>query len=459
VLALMMASMLSCGASDPRPDLVVIVLDTLRRDAMDAETTPNLDALARRGARYAQAWSVAPWTVPSHASMFTGLLPGEHGANSRSPRLPAELTTIAEVLRDDGYETAAFYSNPWLSDRATGLLRGFETRTPAPIGNPSTLRSARGDQGGAETVENVRRWLVARRDDPRPFLLFVNFLEAHLPYDPPTAIREEQLADVPSGEVRSIAWGHGVNAGAVAPDAVDWEVTRRLYRADARAADALLGQLVALLEEQGNLDDTILIVTSDHGENLGEHGLAEHQFSVHETLLAVPLVVVAPGPLLPPGVRNDPVMLVDLFPTLAALAGTSVAAPPLHARSLLETDPPDRALLAEYAPPSTPLLRVLRRQNPALDLTPFERGFRSIRIGNERLTIASDGSVQLHDLAADALQRTDLAPTAPKRVERLRARLDALEVLSSRAAQEPGTAPAPMDPETRERLRSLGYVE
>jgi arylsulfatase A-like enzyme len=452
------------GRAGARPSLVLVVLDTVRRDATglagpEGDTsTPHLDALAGRGTRFVNAWSVAPWTLPSHASLFTGLLPSEHGSTSRTPRLAPGLSTLAERLSACGYETAAFYSNPWLSDAATGLLRGFETRVEAPVGSVSRMRSESGDQGGAETLANVRHWLEQRGSE-RPFFLFVNLLEAHLPYDPPADVRERWLADLPPDIQRTIPWSHAVNAGARVPDADEWETTRRLYRADVRWADRLLGRLVDLLTERGQIEDSVLVVTSDHGENLGRHGLAEHQFSVHETLLAVPLVIVAPASICPPGTRDEPVLLTDLHATLAGIAGAEVDTRP-HSRSLLDPRRErarTRPLLAEYAPPAPGLVRALVRRNPELDLTRLRRGYRTLRVGNHRLTLASDGRVELNDLAADPLQQHDSAASDPAKVEELLASLEALDALSRAGDPDEDGTTDELDEETAERLRALGY--
>lgn len=458
--------------SAARPNIVLVVLDTVRRDASVAvatgdskagggSVTPQLDALAARGTRFVNAWTVAPWTVPAHASLFTGLLPSAHGSGSRNWRLASHLPTLAQLLSRDGYETAAFFSNPWLSDRATGMLRGFELRREVPIGGLGELRSIRGDQGGRATLENIQRWAQERRDD-RPFFLFVNFLEAHLSYDPPREIRRRYLEDLPADEKRSIQWASRVNARALPPEQVDWEVTRRLYYADVRFADQLLGELISRLRGLGLLENTVLIVTSDHGENLGEHGLVEHQFSLHETVLAVPLVIVAPPVLLASGVRSDPVMIVDLFPTIAELGGLHLERAPDYSHSLLA--PPgekaaQRAVVAEFDSPSGSLLRVLRKENPKLDLTPFRRGYESIRVGSERLTVGSDGWSAFHDLASDPLQQHDLGVEKGERAAQLgRVLRDLLGSPRTRRAGEERPEER-LDPETRERLRSLGYIE
>lgn len=542
--ALAALSLLAAGCSRvPKgPTIVLVVLDTVRRDytgpAAPAEDTaaqpgepaepganaaagttpapsarparapasftPTLDRLAAEGTCYTQAWANAPWTVPSHASLFTGLLPGEHGCATADPRLKTTLPTVAELLLAHGYRTAAFYSNPWLADRTTNLLRGFGERYEAPIGSLHELVSPFGDQGGRNVLALVSKWLDAY-DGRRPCFVFVNFLEAHLPYDPPADYRRAHLADLPPGDKVSIQWGHEYSAGLHPPQFVDWERVRRLYGGDVNTADRLLDGLVQLLKRRGLYDDCVLIVTSDHGENLGDHGLVEHQFSVHESVLGVPLVVRAPasalakagrGLALPAGRVATPVELIDLFPTILELAGAPAPAPaPAHARSLLgggasgrgapggtataaaalapatavaataaaaataalaatADSPARRPLIAEYDGPGPGLLGLLRSLNPNLDAAALVPALRTLRRGDWRVTVSSAGDRWLHHLPSDPGQTHDLAARYPRGT----ASLDSLLVtVTGRGTVAPAGA-APLDEAARRQLRALGYV-
>ena len=160
-----------------QPDIVLVVLDTVRRDYTFLEKkniTPNLKQFADEGTIFYRAWSNAPWTVPSHASIFTGLLPTEHGCTTKNFFLNKKFKTIAEILNKKGYETAGFYSNPWLSMRATGLMRGFQKHWESHIGGLGRMTRGRGDQGGILTNKRIRDWIKKRKRD-RPFFLFVNY--------------------------------------------------------------------------------------------------------------------------------------------------------------------------------------------------------------------------------------------------------------------------------------------
>jgi arylsulfatase A-like enzyme len=450
----MLVAMAGCADEPPaRPNIVIVVLDTVRDDvpalADDGlpDPMPNLRALADGGTVFTNAWATAPWTLPSHASMMTGLLSSGHLCTGHSPVLDGDLTTFAELLSDSGYESVAFFSNPWLTDEMSGVMRGFRSRYVESRGD-DRIHSLRGSQGGAASNANIAQWLSERGDDS-PFLLFVNYLETHLPYDPSPEVRASRLPDLSPDEIITTRWAYEFNAGVHAAEEVDWDRVNRLYVGDAATSDALLGELVSMLDERGLSDDTVIIATSDHGENLGEHGLMDHQFGVYETLLAVPLVVKAPT-LLEPGRRDDPVMLTDVFPTVLDIAGLEVPCGLGHARSLL--GPPasaDRPLIAEYAGGRPALIQRLREMNPELDASPYATAYSTVRVGNLRLTVGSDGSHRLDDYATDSDEMLDLEAEGRAVARTLKALLPGV-VRPARDIE--------VSEELEEELRSLGYM-
>jgi hypothetical protein len=230
---------------------------------------------------------------------------------------------------------------------------------------------------------------------------------------------------------------------------VDWERVTRLYLGDVATADAFLGKLIRDLERYGLYDDAAIIVTSDHGENLGEHGYMDHQFGLFETLLAVPLVVKTAGQA-QPDVRKDPVMLTDIFPTILELAGVEATQDLPHARSLL--GPPahaDRPLIAEYSGAGVPLIEILHGINPELDVSKMILASASVRVGHIRFTLSSDGSGNLQDLARNPSDQTDLARHG-------RSISNAMVQLLPAIVQPSGSVE--VDEEMRESLRSLGYL-
>ncbi|NTV04248.1 sulfatase-like hydrolase/transferase, partial [bacterium] len=245
VLAGALALLPGCQRAAKQPNILIVVLDTVRRDAAGWPTaatppeltravlTPNVAELAGRGVVWRNAWSAAPWTVPSHASLFTGLLPSGHGCNGLRPRLRSTLPTLAGRLGEAGYETAAFFSNPWLADRSTWLLRGFQLRQEASIGGLTRMMvgEAAHDQGGVASVTSFRKWLSGR-DPEQPFLAFVNLLEAHLPYAPlPVDLAVAAPGLQAEGGI-PIGLGHEYNSGLVDDAGVDWPRVRACYAGD-----------------------------------------------------------------------------------------------------------------------------------------------------------------------------------------------------------------------------------
>ncbi|HRX51781.1 MAG TPA: sulfatase [Candidatus Krumholzibacteria bacterium] len=476
ILMLSLASLLllaGCGKDTP-PNIVVVVLDTVRADAAglaggatpdplrSADLTPSLSALAAEGVSFRDCTSAAPWTVPSHASIFTGKLPSGHVCVSRRAQLTEDQPTFAAQLAQAGYATAAFYSNPWLADRTTHLLRGFEERVESEIGKFTWDHGADGDQGSRGSLDAARAWLARRADDGRPFLLFMNILEAHLTYDPHGEYRRAHLQDLPPDDVVSIAWSHDYMAELVDPAGVDWNHVARLYAGDVWTADRHLGELLQALREQGLDDDTVIIVTSDHGEQLGEHGLVEHQFSLYEPLLHVPLVVRVPPALRgrfdagapAGGERIDPVQTTDLYATVLDLAGVRPAEAPRFSRSLFAgPNPADRPVYAEYSGPAPGLLKMLQGKNPAADLKRHDRAIGSVRVGDLRLIVDNRGGAELYDLGDDPGQLHDIAAQQP---EAGRALLDLLRRASEPAPDD--LQPVELDARTRQQLESLGYI-
>ena len=455
VVSVVSASLLlmaSCAESPRGPNIVIVVLDTVRVDRTGAgggmSVTPALDALGEEGVVFTRAWANGPWTVPSHASMFTGLLPSEHRCTGRRFAFLPGSPTFAELLSASGYETIAFFSNPWLSDRLTGMLVGFDERFSETGPGSEILNST--DQGGARTLANFTRWLDERRDH-RPFLVFVNFLEAHLPYDPPDDYRMEFLHDAPDGFVVTTGWAQEHNARvAVATDA-ELELAGRFYDGDVNLSDRYLGELLRQLRAHGLYEDTVIIAMADHGENLGDHGFLDHQFGVFETLIEVPLILRVPG-VVQPGRSDEPVMLSDVYDTVVELAGISGAPETPHSRSLLSRPfEAARPQIAEYAGANHELINHLRYLNPSLDLSRYQTAFAKVRIDDLELTVGTDGSLELYDLGDDPGRSENRAAADPEAVTALRA------ALPSGEWGEPVSAE--IDEETRDQLRSLGYVQ
>lgn len=457
---LLLALALACGPAGPPAgsiNVLLVVLDTTRADALAAygaahAFTPTLDRLAGEGVVFTNARSVSAWTLPAHASMFTGLYPSRHGAHWESPGLLANHETLAELLAPT-HATGGFSENPHIVT-TKGFAQGFERYE-------ETWRLRKSWDDPPITLELFRQWL-AQRDRSRPFFAFINLMTSHLPYRPPERLARRFL---PSGlseeEVKRLRAVEQEQAwlfmtGSLELSAADLENLRALYAAEVAFADEQVADALEAVREQGEIERTLIVVVGDHGENIGDHGLMEHQFCLYESLLRVPLILHLPGVFAGGGRRTAAVQLVDLLPTVLDAAGVPRERwPAMEGQSLLAGDPAaDRAVIAEYSRPGEPL-RNLARVDPTFDVTPFDRRLRSFQVGELKLIASDRGEAELYDLASDPGEMHDLAALRPEDVERL---VSGLAAWVAERPRPPGEFPVQPDPEATEALRQLGYV-
>lgn len=428
-----------------RPDVILVVFDTARRDRFgcygyERPTTPTTDSLAREGRVVETMISNAPWTLPSHASLFSGLYPSEHGAQWRTGRRfgPRVRTTLAELLRDAGYETVCATSNGLIST-TTGLARGFDRyvhRSELERGWRRRMRQAGrlllgGDAGGRRINDWLREVLPTVRS---PMFLFVNYLECHWPYAPPR--RLHRAAGGPRLSVRDEVRIRRMLARRIGPwdaiataDEEALEVYCSLYDGEHRNVDELLDELLDLLRATRHLreGETILIVTSDHGEHIGEHGLADHQASLDDHLLRVPFIAWGPG-IVPGGRVAGPYEFVDVLPSVATTLGLGwpEGVPEDRRTGLLgarERRTEELAFGEWRAWGPEDLARVSAR-HPRYDFTPLVRDLRCVRDARFKLVEEGDGARALYDLGGDPHEERDVAPSHPSEVARLGAALD-----------------------------------
>jgi arylsulfatase A-like enzyme len=425
-------SLLVLGCEAPRPrSLILISVDTLRADHLgcyghERPTSPSLDALAAEGVLFEDVTAPSPWTLPSHASLFTGRYPSRHGVRTVHEALSRSAPTLAEVLSPLGFENGAVVNVVYLYP-VFGLMRGF-----AQLERVESVPSPQGD--AAEVHARARSWLASRRG--RRVFLFLHHYDVHAPYSSEPAY--ERMFAAAEGQLRGVDEELGlINRGLLRPGPVGIDQLERRYDAGIRQIDDELGRFLAWLEEEGWLEDTLLVVTSDHGEGFLEHGTVSHGRTQYEEELRVPLILRGPG--LPRGVRvREPVSLVDVAPTLLWLLG--VPPPPdLDGRDLRPfwqgaPAATERAIFAEAAPALWGTTRL------------------AVRMDSHKLLLdEASGQRELYDLAKDPGERRDLAAQDPERVRRLEAALHEL-----RRSEAPSTR-LQLPPELLERLRALGY--
>ena len=410
-LALAIVVGLAVFRSSPRAagPIVVISIDTLRADRVGAygypaAKTPEIDRLAREGVLFERAFSHSPQTLPSHASMLTGLLPFEHGVRDnvgfKFGTEAGAAVTLPEVLGQRGYRTAGFVS-AFVLRPESGIGAGFEHfDADLPPGAPgASMGSVRRD--GADTVDRARAWLAGQPDGR--FFLFVHLYEPHRPWRVPRGF-----------------------------DAAD------RYDAAISYADSLVGRLLGALAEKGFYDDGLVVVLSDHGEGLGDHGEEEHGVFLYDESVRVPFVVKMPGGRHGGARVREPIGLVDLFPTLAEVAGTAVDRA-LEGRSLLPLLAGERGANERgvYAEALYPLYHF--GWSPLYSLT------------DARYRFVLAPKPELYDLERDPEERQNLAAARPRVAAAMR------EALEARISPSPAT-PSPVSREERARFEALGYI-
>lgn len=397
----------------PRPlNVLLITLDTTRADRLGCygyspAKTPVLDRLAQQGVLFERAYAPVPLTLPSHASMLTGLYPPEHGLrNNGQAALPQGLPTLATELQAVGYETGAFVA-AFVLDHKFGLQRGFETYNDDLSTADPSLHGHHQYRDGSLVIDSALRWLRPRIS--KPFFCWVHLFDPHFPY----LTHEDRFGT---------------------------QFQDRPYDAELAYVDNEIGRLLSTLQKSGALEHTVIVVVGDHGESLGEHGELSHSMTVYDATLQVPLLVISPQESQPGHRVAEPVSLVDLTPTLldrlgmrplpqasgrslrAALSGGPLTTMPCYA----ETDEPYHS--GHWSP-----LRALITQQWKYIRSP---------------------KAELYDLLADPRELQNLATESPDQLQKLEGELTAWEErMNQRLAGN-----VALTEQERRALSSLGYA-
>ena len=504
-------------------NVLFVVMDTVRKDRLtpygyDRPTTPNLADFAEEATVFEQAVAPAPWTLPVHASLFTGLYPSQHGADQENPYLEGA-TTLAETLSAAGYDTACYSSNAWITPY-THLTDGFDDqdnffevmpgeflsgplarawktmndneslRTVADklvsLGNTAHEYFAGGDTADSKTPAVIDRTMEFVDDADRSFA-FINLMDAHLPYHPPEEFAAEFAPGVDSADVCQNSKEY--NSGARDIDDDEWDDIRGLYDAEVAHIDDQLGRLFDWLKAAGKWDDTMVVVCADHGELHGEHDLYGHEFCVYDPLINVPLLVKHPD--LDADRREDQVELLDLYHTVLDVLDVSGeaadgAVPLDPTRSLVaddyrafdgladaDRDPGQRGdgayAFVEYSRPVVELTQLEEKATGAgIDLPKESRFYSRMRAARRvdakyvRIDRIDD---EAYRLDTDPGETDDLAGGDDPAIGQTEAVLSAFESAAGGAWTDAldddvsDDAVEEMDDEAQERLRDLGYLE
>ncbi|MEW5948588.1 MAG: sulfatase [Thermodesulfobacteriota bacterium] len=414
-----------------QPNIIVLILDALRADHVSCygyhrNTTPNIDRISAQGTIFLETIATAPWTVPSVASIFTGCYPSEHGATQENPHLDDLVPTLAQILSENGYETIGFSTNPWFNP-GTNLRKGFNEFNL--FSNEKSRKKhikrkllqqlhllKKGSRffvepGNSHDIVDEISTTVASRThrNSKPFFLYAHFMDPHLPYEPYKEYIRRMIGN-DKGMIKKIMDCQLIRDGLVhvrynlGLERIDKETIdlfKLAYDAAILQLDDAIGALIECLEKAGALDSSLIIIAADHGENIGDHRLMDHQLCLYDTLLKVPLVIIGEG--FPRKKRYEKqVQLHQLFDTILEGASINRGDRVNGAGSLQRMIKDSTGLeyaFSEYARPDQIKSGYLRI-TPALDAR-FDTRLKSIRTPRFKYIQSENGDDELYNLESD----------------------------------------------------------
>lgn len=403
------------------PNVLLVTLDTTRADRLGRGFTPNLDRIAAEGLRFSEARTVAPLTLPAHASIMTGLVPTAHGVRLNGERLTGTRPTIAAELRDSGYATRAVVG-AFVLDRRFGLDQGFDEYDDTIARRPEATDVLEAERPANLVVDRAIALLDGLTTD-RPWFLWVHLYDAHAPYRPPPDAQARAGGDPYNGEIAFV--------------------------------DEQLGRLFSRLDQRTDAARTATVIVGDHGESLGEHGEATHGMLLFEPAIRVPLIIKWPG--VAPAERRDPAGVQDVARTISNKR---------HDRSNKGPSGPagqiDKAESSDWRM-GRDLFHAVPETVEAFSETdyPTLAGWSPVvALVNGRWKLVRASRPQLFDLVTDPGERHDLSANQPDLAQSMSARIDDIREASLEIARAGDRADpaAPLPPDTAARLRSLGYV-
>ncbi len=407
-----------------RPNIIVILVDTLRADHLGAygysrDTSPNFDKLAKDSQLFTRAIASSSWTVPSVASLLSGLNPSGHmttpvrerpKALKIGDRYPDAIDSMPEIFLKNGYQTAAITTNPWIT-KDFGFDQGFQTL--------DFFSRARAEK----VIKSAKKRIDILQKKPDPFLLYMHFLDPHSPYTPPAAY-EKMFVDAKMDRQYDERNQRKIN----------------LYDAEIRYFDDQLGEFIRFLKEKNIYDDTVIVFVSDHGEAFDEHGNGGHGYQLHIEEVHIPLTIKAPGFS---GENRDTVSHIDVLPTLLKMAGIEVPA------TLPGLALNDKKALSARSSVLSELYRVKRQRS----VTTPEGTRLIVSMGDTKKPTDEMTTKGTYDLDTDPYE---LNPIHDENLTRdLRGRL---ETALQESVPQAEAAEVPMDEKTMKTLETLGYL-
>jgi len=462
------------------PNVLLISIDTLRADHLTCygykrPTSPNIDQLGREGVVYEKAYSTAVWTPPAHASLLTGLYPSSHGAVGEN-RLRRDIPTLAQVLLGCGYKTFGFINNSQVGE-LVGLEKGHQVYQEIWKGQPSTSLVQRGinfllrkgagimgvsDHGAHRTNQLAFRSFLDSRDNP--FYMFLHYIEPHNPLDPPSAFKARYWKDISLQNIDLKKVGLVANnpliyfVDEMTLNSNEIEALKALYDAEINYLDQKIGELTDFLKREGIYDETMIILTADHGEHFGEHNLYSHVSSLYEPIIHIPLIIKYPGRSDNGKWMSSLVQLVDVFPTVIDVLGLDQQlSEKVQGVSLGGTKEIFHEFIIAEWEGRIPSFIMKRVGNP--DSSEVVRRFKDpmvmIRQGDHKFIKSESGKEELYDIGRDKDERFNKIGEEKIIAAELKKKLLKWQAMNQKIEHEKQSS---VDELTKKNLESLGYL-
>jgi len=450
----------SNNQAEDKPNIMLITMDTTRADHLSCygyhkNTSPHLDTLAQEAVRFENAYAPSPWTLPSHASLLTGIYPAQHGAHwddeSVKANWPAGLAeqykTLTEILVDNDYKTAGVIGAPFCHS-SFGLAQGFKYYDDALVNvipdlehftlfkilsrwfllmDIATKKGLNGCRIASQINKLVFSWLDKHSQDP--FFLFIHYYDPHAPYLPPDGysllFREDENTEITESERHK-------------------RYLLSQYDGEIAYLDYHLGKIFEKLKELKIYDSTMIIITSDHGEFFGEHECWTHGYELYQEVLKVPLIIKYPSNYVKTGVYQERVSLVDIMPTILYVLGLPI---PKEVQGAALCEGESKVMAEVY--------RHAYRSIPEWELK-FARDLQSLYLGNYKYIKDMNGQGELYDIVNDPRELRNLINIMPEEAEKMELKLT--EWLPHVESHLPNKE-VKLDKATEETLRALGYLQ
>jgi len=489
-----------------KTNIIFIVMDTVRADHLSVynyhrETTPFLKKIMEDSLVFEQCFSPSSWTLPSHASMFTGTYPTHHGVVDSGDVLSDQFVTLAEILRQNGYETFGACYIPWVS-KLTGLDRGFDVfidqvqrsgiwrvanilkkkhKKSEHSDNDDTninendgldvskISSSRYhwakklffDDGASATNRILQKWISEKRGEP--FFAFLNYSEAHSIYHPPLGYRRKFIRGKtkPFWKLNYDFKEYMYNNLTMTKE--DFDILEALYDGEIAYLDSQIESLFHFLKNQSLLENTMIIITSDHGEQFGERGFMGHVRNLYNSLIHVPLLIKLPNRELS-GRRDDLVQSHDIFPTILDYVGVdrNKYLGQIYSNSLFDGFIQKRKaefVLSEYV--YQPFSSDIYKKYPAANLEKYKYGGRACVKSNLKYILMSNGERELYDLQGDAEEKANVISNwSDEEITKLETEIESFTSLFANRSvfsDQDSKKSVTVDDTIKERLKALGY--